>query len=344
MNKRKFIVWAIGALLLAFVAWKLHTSHFDWGAFWHACRSADLRLVLLATIVININPVIRALRWWIFLKPSLPHGQRPPWTSLIGPQFIGFAGLALLGRIGELFRPYLVSRRVNLSFSSQVAVVAVERIFDLAAFGILFSGNLLLSPDLMTMPYHERFHLFGYAIAGVTVFLCLFVLLVRLAGETLARVSRSIVARFSASAGDSVAAKILEFRDGLNTIASVGDFLSIFALSMLTWISIAAAYVITLHAFPPPVHSLGAPHALFLMGFSVVGGLVQLPGIGGGPQIMMALVLNRLMGIPPELATSAGVILWCVTSMTVILPGLVYAHVEGVTLRGLARSSEGEPA
>ena len=56
---------------------------------------------------------------------------------LIAPTIIGFTGLALLGRPGELIRPYLIARRENLSFSSQIAVWAVERIFDIGAFTIL---------------------------------------------------------------------------------------------------------------------------------------------------------------------------------------------------------------
>ncbi len=339
-NVRRFAVWGIALLVVALVAWKLHASHFDWAAFWQACRSADLRLVALAILIIYTNAIVRALRWSIFLKPALPREQRPPWTSLIGSQFIGFTALAILGRIGELIRPYLVSKRTGLPFSSQVAVVAIERIFDLAAFGILFSGNLLLSPELMTLPYHQRFHLFGYAIGGATLFLCAFVFTVRVAGEPVARVLGTVVGKFSQSAGKRVAAAILQFRGGLNTIGSATDFFLILALSLLMWISIAFAYIFTMRAFPPPIHYLGIHQSLFLMGFSVIGGLVQLPGVGGGAQIVTAGALHTIFGIPLELATSVGIILPIVTTFSVILPGLIYARVEGVSLRNLARTSE----
>ena len=183
MNKRKVAVWAVTLLVIALIAWKLHASHFDWVAFWRDCRSADWRLLLLAVLVIYTNFFFRAARWALFLKPSLAPEQRIAWFRLVPSQFIGFTGLAILGRIGELIRPYLVSRRTGLPFSSQLAVVAVERIFDLAAFGILFGGNLLLSHQLNTLPYHEKYHLFGYAILGIIVFLSLFVVFIRVAGE-----------------------------------------------------------------------------------------------------------------------------------------------------------------
>lgn len=339
MNTRKLIVWAVTLLAVGLIAWKLHSSHFDWMAFWRACRSVDWRLLLLAVFVIYTNFIFRAARWALFLKPSTPPEERIAWPKLIPSQFIGFAGLAVLGRIGELIRPYLVSRRTGLSFSSQLAVVAVERIFDLAAFGILFGGNLLFSQQLNALPYHEKYHLFGYAILGIIVFLSLFVAFIRFAGEAMARIFGRVAGKVSPTAGNTVAAKILEFRGGLNTVGSFGDFLAISLYSMLTWVSIALAYVIILRAFPAPVHDLTISHILLLMGFSVVGSLVQLPGIGGGSQLLTIGALTVLFRIPNELASSAGIILWAVCNMSVIPAGLLFARAEHVTLRSIAKQS-----
>src|SRR5437660_301309 len=78
--------------------------------------------------------VMRAIRWKIFLRPVRPRASA--W-GLVAPTLIGFTGLAMLGRPGELIRPYLIARRENLSFSSQLAAWAVERIFDIGAFTFL---------------------------------------------------------------------------------------------------------------------------------------------------------------------------------------------------------------
>ena len=73
--------------------------------------------------------------------------------------------------------------------------------------------------------------------------------------------------------------------------------------------------------------------------FSVVGSVVQLPGIGGGAQLLTITALTVLFGIPRELASSAGLILWVVSSMSVILPGVVFARIEQVSLRSVAQQS-----
>ncbi len=56
-------------------------------------------------------------------------------------------------------------------------MVAVERIFDLAAFGVLFAGNLIVSPELNALPYHELFRKLGFVIAAMIAVLAAFVLM-----------------------------------------------------------------------------------------------------------------------------------------------------------------------
>ncbi len=67
---------------------------------------------------------------------------------------IGFTGLALLGRPGELIRPYLIAKQEKLPFSSQIAVWAVERIFDIGGFTFL----LVLAAFVATAPKRLEHH------------------------------------------------------------------------------------------------------------------------------------------------------------------------------------------
>ncbi len=73
--------------------------------------------------------------------------------------------------------------------------------------------------------------------------------------------------------------------------------------SVLLWSTIAAAYIVVMRAFPSPVHDMTVPYVLLLMGFSVVGSVVQLPGIGGGAQALTIGALTLLFSIPKELAS-----------------------------------------
>ena len=339
---RRVAPWLLLAAVCIFIAWKLHRSHFDWAGFAASWRSTDFRLIALAVVVIYSTNLLRAMRWAVFLRPAYrTTGVAPkPWRQLVGSQFIGFASLAIFGRIGELIRPLIVAQRTGLTFSSQVAVVAVERVFDLGAFALLFALNLLLSPGLQSLPYHERFHTVGLAIAALTLVVGCFVLGVRLAGAAMASLAQQIIGRVSTKFGEAAASKILAFRDGLNVIDNVTDFGLASLLSLALWGLIALSYFLAMKAFPAPVRSLTFAHTLLLMGFSVVGSIVQLPGVGGGAQVGIISALTLLFSIPKELAISAGFMIWMVTTMSVIPAGLLYAKLEGISLRQVAHRSE----
>jgi uncharacterized protein (TIRG00374 family) len=337
-NLKRALPWILFLLLVAFAAYKLQSSHFDWQRFLHSCRSADWRMLLLAVGVIQINYFMRAMRWWVFLRPAFrAEKQQPtPWYALIAPQFIGFTGLAILGRVGELIRPILIARKTGLSFSSQVAVLTVERVFDLGAFGAIFSLNLLLAPQLQSLPYIQKA---GLTIGTLTLVIAGFVAAVRFAGEQVARLAGHLFAGLSQSFALAAAARIRAFRDGLNVIDSLTDFVLLASLSLVMWGTIAMSYILTLHAFQPPVSELTAGHVIVLMGFSIAGSALPLPG-GSGAWAGNVFALEQLFRIPPEIASSAGLMVWIVTSMTVIPFGLIVARAGGISLGQVARRSE----
>ena len=338
---KRALPWLLLAAILAFVGYKLHSSHFDYAGFARSVRTANFALIAVAILLIYSNNVLRALRWAVFLKPAYkadPSLEPTPWYALIGSQFVGFTGLAIFGRIGELIRPILIARRTALPISSQIAVVTVERIFDLGAFGLIFALNLLLTPSLQQLPY---LHKAGFTIAALTVAIILFVAAVRIAGHHMAALTGKLVGLVSKPAGVSASAKILDFRAGLNVIGSVSDFAAAAALSLLLWATIALAYLATLRAFPAPVHTLGLGQTIVLMGFSIAGSALPIPG-GGGAWAGNVFALSNLFQIPAALAASAGLMLWLVTNMAIIPAGLLYARIEGVNLTQVARRSQSE--
>jgi uncharacterized protein (TIRG00374 family) len=335
---RSAIPWILLALIVAFVGWKLKASHFDWAGFAASWRTADWRLIALSALVIQINYFVRAMRWAVFLRPAYRAAGTKAlgWWPLVGSQYVGFTGLCIFGRIGELIRPLLISRKTGLSFSSQIAVVAVERVFDLGAFGLIFSLNLLFAPQVQSLPY---LHKAGYTIGTLTVVLGVFVAVVRLAGETVARLSERLVGLASKNAATAVGDKIRAFRDGLNVIDGIKDLLLTAALSLFMWATIALSYLIALKAFPAPVHGLTFSHTIVLMGFSIAGSALPIPG-GGGAWAGNVFALTNLFHIPAALAASSGLMVWLVTNMTVIPLGLLFARVEGVSIRQVTRRSE----
>ena len=80
---------------------------------------------------------------------------------------------------------------------------------------------------------------------------------------------------------------------------------------------------------------------LLLMGSSMLGSVLQLPGVGGGSQLATIAALEHIFDVPKELAASCGIMLWMVTFVAVIPLGLLLAHRERLVL---AQTVPGEPA
>jgi hypothetical protein len=61
--------------------------------------------------------------------------------------------------------------------------------------------------------------------------------------------------------------------------------------------------------------------------------------VGGGSQFATIEALNRIFGVPPELATSCGIMLWLVTFVAIVPVGLFLAHRERLSFRKLSVES-----
>jgi uncharacterized protein (TIRG00374 family) len=406
MTKKRILTTAIVVAVLGGLIYLQvqHWRSFEWSRFWSASRVEPLHIIA-AIVLIYITYFLRALRWQVFLEPVRKTGA---W-DLVPATFIGFTGLALLGRPGEFIRPYLIARREDLPLASQIGVWTVERIFDIGAFTVLMTFDVFFSPAIRVNPYLHKFKVAAVLLCGLVTLASLIAFAIRIRGHRVAAVLHNATVRVSAGLARAVDQKVRAFGEGLNTIAGVGAFAKLVGISVLMWFMIALAYREVAHSYPPEaalegpavvdvetahiadlpesagqpltddtVASLRAaleskgysirvwkgdlwlfrqkqrikkvgdrphlanmdvPHLLLLMGFSMVGSVVQLPAVGGGSQLAVISALQVVYGIPAEAALSCGIVLWLVTFMSCIPVGLLFAHRGHLSLRKLSKAS-----
>lgn len=338
MKHKRALIYGVIALLLGllfyvqFRTWRA----FDWAVFRaqtaQAFRGIGLFHVLSGVALTYFAYVMRALRWRIFLRPVKKTTAR----QLLIPTIVGFTGLALLGRPGEMIRPYLIARKEALSFSSQLAVWTVERIFDIGAFALLLITAIFTSEQLKQVRYYEKFREGGLLLMLLVVALGLVAVLISLKGEIVA----AWLENHASALGPKIAARVREFRDGLNTIHGLSELAQLVAVSVGMWYLIALAYQQVTGAYGVDVLRMPVSKVFLLMASSMVGSMVQLPGVGGGSQLATISTLQHIFGAPRELAASCGILLWMVTFMSVIPLGLSLAHRERLSLRRLSKESE----
>lgn len=334
MKPKQALVYGVIALLLAllfyaqFRAWR----NFDWDVFLAQTRQVRLLHIFAGVALTYCAYVLRALRWRIFLRPVKKTTSR----RLLIPTIVGFTGLALLGRPGEMIRPYLIARKEELSFSSQLAVWTVERIFDIGAFAVLLITAIFTSEQLKQVRYYEKFREGGLLLIALVIVLTTVAVLISLKGDMVARWAEGRRSTFA----HKIAARVREFRAGLNTIHGASELAQLIAVSVGMWFLIALAYQQVTGAYGVEVLVMPVSKVLLLMASSMVGSMVQLPGVGGGSQLATISTLQHVFGAPRELAASCGILLWMVTFMSVIPLGLSLAHREHLSLRRLSKETE----
>ncbi|HVO80811.1 MAG TPA: lysylphosphatidylglycerol synthase transmembrane domain-containing protein, partial [Terriglobales bacterium] len=333
MSKKRILVTAGLFALLVLAAWLQvrEWKRFDWGVFVKYTRDARRPELAVALGLIYTDYFLRAVRWKIFLRPV----RRVPAARLTAPTIIGFTGTALLGRAGEIVRPYLIARREGLSFASQMAVWTVERVLDTAAAFFLFALALLFAPDVQVLPHYDRFRLAGFVLVFILLAVGVGLLLLRRNSAGVAAWVERVFSRIAPPLAHQAAQRAKAFGEGLHTIHDLASLFQIAGLSLLIWMVIAAAYFEVLRAYSLPGVTVG--RALVLMGSAMVGSILQLPAVGGGTQLATIGVLHFILGADPEVATSCGIMLWLVTFMLVTPVGLILAHRERISFREATR-------
>ena len=326
------------AALAALVVWGRDRIHFDFGVFRSQLAQADWRKIAIALGCIYVCYVIRSVRWALLLR----HNKKVPLLSLLGTQVIGFTAVALIGRIADPVRPYLVARKTGLPLSNQVAVYIVERLFDLASMALIFCSMILLAPA-GALPHPEVLKKVCYGALAATVGGAFFLVAVRLAGEMVASFLDGLFGMASKKLGHAVGHKIRTFRAGLDTMRTFTDFAVILALSLAMWGLISLAYLEITTAFSasPQLAHLTLAKCMLLMASSLAVSGFQLPVIGWFTQIgAVAAAMSGFFGVAAEPATACAATLLLVGFLGIAPIGLIWARFEHVSLRKIAAESE----
>jgi hypothetical protein len=338
--------WILGlvalAALLALVVWGRSRIHFDFGVFRAQIALANWGRIAIAIGCIYLAYAFRAARWAMLLR----HNKKVPLFSLLGTQVMGFTAVALIGRVADPVRPYLIAKKTGLPLSNQIAVYIVERLFDAGSMALLFSSVILFTSwfgQPGDLPHPEIVKKAGYGGMALTVAGALFLAAVRMAGGIVAGFMERTFGLISKKLGHAVGDKVRSFHSGLDTMRTFSDFGIVAALSISMWMIIATAYLETVHAFgaSPQLGSMTLAKCMLLLAFSGTASVFQLPVLGWFTQIgLVAAALASFFGASPEASTACAATLLLVTFLAIIPVGLIWAQIDHVSLRKLTAESE----
>ena len=182
-----------------------------------------------------LSYAIRVWRWQIILLPV----KRVGFMSALHPLTIGFMlNCVLPGRIGEIARPAIYSKRENIAFSKALGTVAIERVID----GLMVSMWLTIA--LFTIDAGAGPYVWGLRFVPVAVFVTALVLLIAFhrSPQKVGGLLRKILGVFSTRLADFGVGVIERFHGGLSALPDMRCFWAFVFTSAMYWGINAAAF------------------------------------------------------------------------------------------------------
>jgi len=333
---------------LGIVAYRLrrafHSGSFSGARMIHAVREADLWMLLVAVLLIYACYALRARRWQGFCRYLGPAN----FGGIYNATIMGFAAIFLLGRAGEPVRPLLLARKGKYSAASQFGIYILERMFDFASAAVIAMLALLvfarqLGDAGVNQASVVKAHASGGVLLGIIAGVAIFMLYYRLHGaEAFGRMLRRWYVRDGWRR--RVAVQFLAFREGLHAIRTWGDLARAIFYSAVHWALVAGIYLLVARSFGDDFSHFNYPSAMLLLSVTMLGSVLQLPGVGGGAQLASFIAFTTIFGIDPEPAAAAAIVLWLVTFGASLLVGVPMLLREGWSLGELRKLAREEAA
>ena len=332
--------WPVGLIVTAaFLAWALHDV--QWADVTAVARRANFWLVAVAGGVATLTFPVRTLRWRWLLRDvhEHPFPLGPLWEATA----IGFMANNLLpARAGEFARAWVASRRLPVRFSTALASIGVERVFDglmmLALMAVAIAAPSFPSQALVGGVSLSRIATIAAAVFGAILLLALVV--ANRPAPWLAAldwIARALLPhRWAARVHSAAEGLVL----GLGVLKSPVRFVAVLGWSLVLWLVNAAAFAICFRAFGLPVPAEGSLLLQGLIGFGVA--IPSAPGYWGVFEGATKVTL-QFYGIGAGAALAYAVVFHLAGFIPITLLGLQSLSRANLRLGDL-RSSAKEPA
>ena len=312
----------------------LKSRGFDWRAFRATLLALRWWWLVAASASVMAGYYGRALRWRVLMRPVKAD---PSLWNLFTATVIGFSAITILGRPGEFVRPYLIAAKEKVSPSSQMAALVLERIYDvlivLAIFGFAL-GRVRRSDAALGPALSWVFATGGWFVGGLSLLVLALLAAFRHFSAALRRRLLSALAALPEQHFKRADRLITAFVQGVESTRSQKAMLVVVWYTVLEWATIALTTFCVMRAFGGALR-FGWLDVLIFLGFLAFGAVVQIPGVGGGMQVVSVLVLTELFRVPLEISTSVALVLWFISFVVVVPLGVALALHEGIHWRTL---------
>lgn len=275
---------------------------------------------------------VRALRW----RHLLPAGVGVSRVSLFESTLVGFTATFILPlRVGEIIRPWVLSRWQPVRFSAGLASIVIERVFDALTLLVLLGftiAKLESVPPLVSA---------GAKVVAVLAVVILIIMIAAYLGANQMvqlgeRMIVAILGKRCPRLAEKLVAMVEDFLAGLRGISSLKDLVWSIFWSAVLWSLLVLLYQVGLWSF-------GAEASIWV-GVTVcvmIALAVAAPGAPGfvGTFQLGCVVALALFAYPEEFGVAYSIVLHAIQALTVVVCGFVILHRRGLHLSDISKEA-----
>ncbi len=322
MKKKVFAGLALSALMVY-----LSIRGIDFQGVADGFQTIHYGYVLPALALLFLMQLLRSFRWGLILSPLAEIDQ----LSLFSVTSVGFLAIvAIPARLGELARPYLITKKSNLKMSSALGTIVVERVLDSLTVLVIAVFVLFFIP---LPPWLVRASVL-FLLATLALLTTMILMIVK--REASLRVLAPLIRKLPAGFAEGLNRLIGHFIEGFRIMIDPALLISVTGLSLLIWlIDVLAIYLLLLaFGFQLPVSA-----AFVLMIILIVGiAIPTAPGFIGNWHYFCILGLS-LFDIPRTEALTFAIIFHALSIGLVVVLGVAFLPFNRFSVADLRRQT-----
>jgi glycosyltransferase 2 family protein len=305
-------------------------------------KEMDYLYILPSVVIIFLSYVFRAYRWQALLESSLKVNIR----GLYSPMMIGFLGNFLPARAAEILRPYLLSQKYPINFSTAFASIVMERLFDMVVLLLIFIWVFwfeasIFSPDIefSGLSIQEMAIKFGQVGFFAVIFLLVFVYVLIKHKKKLMKLVHWLTSFMNKKWSDRVINFIDQFSVGCDVVKNVGTLVKTSIYTVLIWVGNIFWIYPLYFAFDLQNKTITSLLIVALM-VSIVITVVPTPGFLGSFNAGVLIALHQIIGESEVKSVSLGMVGWALGSAVILIGGIYFIFYDQMSFKTLIRESE----
>lgn len=308
-------------------------------------REMDHVYLIPAILIIILGYVFRAYRWQALLGSSL----KVDVGGLYSPMMVGFMGNFLPARAAEILRPYLLSKKYDITFSAALASIVMERLFDLIMLLLIFVWVFwfeasAFSSDIEFSGFSVQAMAikFGQVCLLATVAFMVFIYLLLNHKQMLMKLVHWFTGFLPDKWANKIEYLVEEFAIGCEVVKNFGSLVKITVYSILVWATNVFSFYPLYYAYDLQHKTMSSLLILTVM-VAILITIIPTPGFLGSYNAGILIALHEIMGETEVKSVSFGMVGWALFAGVILAGGLYFIFHDHMSLKSLVDvEKEGE--